>query len=179
MTAPDPITALAKKYAAARTATNEVRRDLAKRIRDAIRSRERALRNRIAEEDVAHDELEAAIEAAPESFVKPRTRAVDGVKFGLRKKPGRISFADEAKVIAAIRKKFPDRAEALIRTKESVDKEALKKMPAAELAMLGVTIADPIDEAVISVAESDADRLADAIKAFLPEEKDAGLGEAA
>ena len=172
MTALDPIIAVAKAYAAARAATNEVRSDLAGRVRAAIRSRERALRNRIAEEEVAREELEAAIEAAPEQFAKPRTRAVDGVKFGLRKRPGKIAFADEGKVIAAIRKKFPDRVGALVRTKETVDKAALKKLPARELAMLGVTVVDPVDEVTIAVAESDADKLADAIRAFLPDEDD-------
>ena len=172
MTALDPIIAVAKTYAAARAATNEVRSDLAGRVRAAIRSRERALRNRIAEEEVAREELEAAIEAAPALFEKPRTRAADGVKFGLRKQAGKIEFADEAKVIAAIRNKFPARVGALVRTKETVDKTALRKLPARELAMLGVTIADAADEVTITVAETDADKLADAIRAFLPDEDD-------
>ena len=179
MTALDPIIALAKKYAAARNATNEVRSDLAGRVRAAIRSRERALRNRIAEEEVAREELEAAIEAAPALFEKPRTRAVEGVKFGMRKQTGAISFADEKAVIAAIRRKFPDRVGSLVRMKETADKTALRKLPARELAMLGASIADAADEVTITVAETDADKLADAIRAFLLDDDDGDLENAA
>ena len=175
----DDIAALAKRYAAARDATNEVRSDLAQRVRKALHSRQRALRSRIAEEEVARDALEAAIEAAPGLFEKPRTRAVDGIKFGIRKQPGRIAFADEAAVIAAIRRKLPDRADALIRTKEGVDRTALRRLTAAELAMLGVSIADPVDEVTISLAASDTDRLAEAIQAFLPDDDSQDLEDAA
>ena len=175
----DSITALAKRYAAARDATNEVRSDLARRVRGALRSRERALRNRIAEEEVAREELEAAIEAAPGLFEKPRTRAVDGVKFGMRKQTGAIDFGDEAKVIERIRKKFPDRADVLLRTTVAVDKTALRKLPARELAMLGVSIADAVDEVTIKVAVTDADKLAEAIQAFLPDDDDSDLEDAA
>ena len=172
MTDIDDIGSLAKAFAAARNATNEVRSDLARRVRAAIRSRERALRNRIAEEDVAREALADAIEAAPELFERPRTRAVDGVKFGMRKQTGSVQYADETAIIAAIRMKFPDRAGALVRTKETVDKTALRKLPARELAMLGVSIADPVDEVTISLAETDADKLAAAIQAFLPDDSE-------
>ena len=170
----DDIMALAKCYAAARDATNEVRSDLARRVRKALHSRHRALRSRIAEEEVAREELEAAIEAAPELFEKPRTRAVDGIKFGMRKQTGAIDFGDEAKVIERIRKKFPDRVDVLVRTTVAVDKTALRKLPARELAMLGVSIADAVDEVTIKAAVTDADRLAEAIRAFLPDADDDG-----
>lgn len=171
-TAMDGIIALAKAYAVAKAATNEVRRDLAAKVRAALRSREVALRNRIAEEDVALDALKDGIDARRDLFEKPRTRAVQGVKFGLRKQPGSVELGDEAKVIERIRKHFPDLAGTLIVVKWTVDKRAIAKLPARDLAKLGVAVVDPVDKVTISAAETDADKLADAIKAFLLDEDD-------
>lgn len=155
----DEIEALARGYAKARDALEDTADEIKELQRKAVASRMRGLRNRIAEAAAAEDALRAAIEARPDLFVRPRTVAVDGVKFGYRKQAGAIDLGDEAKAIERLRKLFPAREAATVNVKETLDKKALRKLPAADLARIGVTIGDPGDAVVIEVAPSDVDKL--------------------
>lgn len=168
----DEIVALARSYAKARDALEASAEEIRQLQRKAVRDRLRGLRSRVAEAATAHDALKAALEARPGLFVKPRTVAVDGVKFGFRKQTGALDVGDEAQAIERLRKKLPGLADALINVKESLDKKGLRKLAAADLARIGVTIGDPVDEVVIATAESDIDKLVDALL-------DDGDGEAA
>ena len=159
----DDIMDLARTYASARDAMEEVLDDIRDRRRQAVRSRLRALRNRAAETAAAKDALRAAVGAEPELFARPRTQTVDGVKFGWRKQQGSIEIADEGEVVKRIRKTLPDREAALVRVKTTVDKTALRKLPAADLAKIGLFIADPVDEVAITVPSTDIDKLVDAL----------------
>ncbi len=131
--------------------------------RRAARDRLRGLRSRVAEVAAADDALRTAIKSSPDLFVKPRTVAVDGVKVGLRKQVGALAVSDEARAIELLRKRLPALADTLIATRETLDRKALRKLPAADLARIGVTIGDPTDEVVIAAAESDVDKLVDAL----------------
>ena len=155
----DEIEALARGYAKARNALEDTADEIKDLQRKAVASRMRGLRNRIAEAVAARDALQAAIEARPDLFVRPRTVAVDGVKFGYRKQAGALDLGDETKAIERLRKLFPAREAATVNVKETLDKKALRKMSAADLARIGVTIGNPVDEVVIAVAESDFDKL--------------------
>ena len=168
----DDIVALARSYAKARNALEDTGEEIKELRRKAVASRIRGLRSRIAEAAAAHDALCDAIEARPDLFVRPRTAAVDGVKFGYRKQAGAIEIADEEKAIGRLREKFPDREATTVNVKETLDKKALRKMTAGDLAKLGISIDAPTDAVVIDVAESDVDKLiaaltedADAIEA--------------
>jgi len=172
----DNIMALARVYASSRDAMEEVLDDIRDRRRQAVRSRMRALRNRVAECASAKEALRAAVEAAPELFAKPRTQTADGVKFGWRKQSGAIEIADEKKVVERIRKKLPDRVASLVKVKETVDKTALRKLKAADLAKLGLSIADPVDEVTITVPSTDIDKL---VNALLEEDGGADMEDAA
>ena len=107
--------------------------------------------------------MRAAILARPDLFVRPRTVAVDGIRFGLRKQPGSVSVGDEAQAISRLRELFPNRAVGLIRVKESLDRAALRKFPAAELAQIGVTMEKATDEVAIAAASGDLDRVVAAL----------------
>ena len=107
--------------------------------------------------------MRQAILSRPDLFEKPRTQAVDGIKFGIRKQTGAIQYADEAQVVKRIRQKLPDQADTLVRVRETVDKTQLRKLPARQLAQLGVTIEDPVDEVTIAAVEGDIDKLVDAL----------------
>jgi len=155
----DDIVALARDFATARHALETTAEEIRELQRKAVRNRIRGLRSRIAEAAAAHDALRAGIESRPDLFVKPRTAAVDGVKFGFRKQGGAMDLGDEAQAIKLLRRKFADRAETLVIVKETLDKKALRRMTAAELARIGVTIDSPTDAVVIDVAESDVDKL--------------------
>ena len=159
----EDILALARRFAAARGATEALAEDIKAVQRKALGGRLRALRHRIAEQAASEDALSAAILARPDLFVSPRTIAVDGIRFGLRKQPGTISLADDAQTIRRLRARFPDRAEALIRVRESLDRSALRKLPAGELAQIGVTIANAADEVTIAATPGDLDRVVAAL----------------
>ena len=159
----EDIVALARAFAAARAATEALAEDIKALQRKALRSRLRALRNRISEQAASEEALRAAIRARPDLFVSPRTISVDGIKFGLRKQPGAVAVGDEAQAIRRLRERFPSRAEALIRVRETLDRPALRKLPAAELAQIGVTMEKATDEVTIAAASGDLDRVVAAL----------------
>ena len=159
----EEIVSLARTFAAARATTKALAEEIKALQRKALRGRLRALRSRIAEQSASEEALRAAILARTDLFVRPRTVAVDGIRFGLRKQPGTISLADEAQTIRRLRARFPDRAETLIRVKETLDRAALRKLPAGELAQLGITIAKASDEVTIVAAQGDLDRVVAAL----------------
>ena len=163
MPAMNEIVDLCRKYARAREALGEVTEEIAAERRRIVRQRLRGLKSRVAEVSAAKEALRAAIQASPELFVKPRTVAVDGVKFGFRKQTGALDIGDEAQAIDRLRKKLPGVADTLVVVRETLDKKGLRKLPAADLAKIGVTIDDPVDEVVIAAAASDIDKLVDAL----------------
>ena len=159
----EPIMDLARAYARARDDMEDVVEDIADRRRHAVRSRLKALRGRVAECAAAREALTQAIEAAPGLFERPRTQTIDGVKFGFRKQQGAIEIADEEEIVKRIRKKLPAREQALVRVKTTVDKTALRKLTAGELAKLGLSVEDPVDEVTITVPKTAIDKLVDAL----------------
>lgn len=156
------IAGLCRAYAAARERLGETAEQIRALQRQALRVRLRGLRNRAAEVSAARDALRAAVAAHPELFVRPRTRALEGVKVGYRKMPGRI-VCDEARAVARIRKLHPEREADLVRVRESLDRAALRRLDSQTLASIGVSIADVEDEIVIAAAGADIDRLVDAM----------------
>ena len=157
------IIALARAFAAAREATEALADDIKAMQRKALRGRLRTLRSRVAEQAAAEDALRAAIQARPELFVRPRTVAVEGIRFGLRKQPGAVVLGDEAQAIRRLRAIFPNQATALIRVSESLDRKALRWLGATELAQIGITIERATDEVTIATASSDLDRVVAAL----------------
>jgi len=107
--------------------------------------------------------LHDAIKESPESFVKPRTMILHGIRFGYQKQKGEISWEDEAKVVMLIRKHFPEQEEMLIKVTETPVKKALGRLPAADLKKLGVTVDNDTDEVFIKATDSDIDRIVEAI----------------
>lgn len=124
------------------------------------------LRHRVALREVfgktqgAQLALQAEIEANPELFVKPRTIVLHGVKVGYTKGKGRTVIIDEAKTIELIRKHLPEeQAGLLIRKVESVQKDALGQLTAAELKKIGVHVEAATDRVVLSYVDNAVDAL--------------------
>ena len=115
----DEITGLARTYAAARGKLTERTEEVREEQRKIARRRLRGIRNAVAETVTAGEALSAAIEANRDLFGRPRTRSVDGVKFGLRKKAGKISVENTETAIARLRRRLGAKAEAYIRTRRS------------------------------------------------------------
>jgi len=158
------IDALASDYAKAR----EV---LAERVQH-FESEVQAVRNRLlpgiksAAAGAANTQsfLSAGIICQPELFTKPRTMTLHGIKLGFAKGKGKITWADDDKVVAAIRRHFAqDSADTLIRTVEEPVKDALAQLPAVELRKLGVQVEEAGDHVYIKASDSEVDKLVAAI----------------
>ena len=124
---------------------------------------------RLAAYAAARDAMREDIEAHPEKYEKPRTRALHGVKFGLRQLPGRLEI-DVESAIPLIRKFFPDRYKALVKTTTRLQAAPLKALKPAELARIGGRIVELGDEVVIAIPKSPIDRLVEALLEDLDDE---------
>ncbi len=164
---------LCRDYADAREALEETAEAIRDEQRAAVRRRLRGLKARVAAASAARDALRQALAVAPHLFERPRTRAIEGIKVGYRKMPGRIEYADEAKVIARIRARWPAREAELVRVKESLDRGALKRLDGRELATIGASIIEVDDEIVIAAAADDLDKLVDTLLEDGTEEREA------
>jgi len=159
----DEIMDLARAYARARSLLDERAGELRDIQLAAARRRLRGIRSAAAEASAARDALLEAVDGHRGLFERPRTRSADGIKFGLRKRPGRMLVPDESGAIAKLRRLLGPEAEALVRTKESLARPALKDLDARTLAAAGVQVVDAVDEPVVAVPADDLDRLVEAL----------------
>ena len=160
----DQIERLAMAYATKRDALRE-KVDEAQAELDAVKRKHRVvLRRRIGAVMHARAELRAAVESSASLFVKPRTRLLSGIKVGWRKRPGRIEIEDEAATITAIRRKLTDEdAERLIQVRERLNRRGLRDLSARELMRIGAVAVEDTDEPVVIPADSEIDKLVDAL----------------
>ena len=156
-------------YADALDDLDELLESIEDDCRRLVRQKMRSVRARTARVADAEHNLMAAVESAPELFEKPRTRTFEGIKVGLRKQPGKVEIADEARAIALIRKQLPDSEEVLIRVRETVDKTAARKLPVNDLAKIGGMLTEDQDEVTISRPPSPVRRVADVLIADFDE----------
>jgi hypothetical protein len=122
-----------------------------------------ALKKAVARAAEKHDGLKATIEANPALFVRPRTMALHGIKFGFAKGKGVIKFDDAAQVCKLVRKHLPDQVETLLSVREKPIKDALAVLPAQDLKRLGCTVIETGDAVVIRSADSEVDKLVQAL----------------
>lgn len=154
----DEIGRIARDYADSREALEAVVEEVRAVQRAAVRERMRTVRARVARTGSARDRLRDAIDESRALFRSQRTQSLHGIKFGLRKSPGRLE-GDQAEAIARIERRHPARAADLIRVKKELNKSALAQLQVHELAALGVSLVQPDDQIVISAASSDLDKL--------------------
>ncbi|MDE0109932.1 MAG: hypothetical protein OXN96_19170 [Bryobacterales bacterium] len=169
MTANDKIPKGYEETAALALAVFNTHEDLRERI-ELIQERQRTagkrllpgLKRKIAAHSAARDELREHIEASPDLFEKPRTRALHGVKAGLRQQPGKLEIDAEA-APGLIRKFMPERYKALVKVETKLQAAPLKNLKPAELARIGGRIVDLGDEVVISIPKSPVEKLVEAL----------------
>ena len=107
----------------------------------------------------AFDALHAAVDANRHLFKSPKTRTLHDIRLGLMKGKGRLSWDDEAKVIARIKRLWePEDAAPLIKTTETLSRTALAALPAKDLKVLGVSVVDSEDEVVVKPAPSPVEK---------------------
>ncbi len=160
----DEIGVLVREYSDRREGLAEVVNEVRDLQRRAVRDRIRSIRSRVTHVSTARDALDQAINSNRLLFAKPRTQSLHGIKFGLRKMPGRI-VCEEAEAIARIERKRPEDADKLVRTKKTLVRAALVTLPARELAALGISLVQDDDQVVIAAASNDIDKLVDAMLA--------------
>lgn len=113
---------------------------------------------------VARCEAEAVMlrDSAPELFTKPRAFVLAGIKIGFKKAEGKLVFTDAAEVVAAIKAKFPDLTDALIRQSEEPNKDALKEtLTEEELATVHCRIEGKGDQGILARAAGEIEKLVD------------------
>lgn len=113
----------------------------------------------------SREELRALIEDGKHLFAKPRTVIVSGIRVGLEKGKGSITFDDEAMVIRKLRKLFKkeEEQEVYIKVTEKVKKAALKDLDVATLKKIGATVESTGDVVVIKATDSDVEKLVNAL----------------
>lgn len=118
----------------------------------------------------AHAELLALVSANPGDFKRPRSILVDGVKAGFRKEQDGYDFDDEDAVIARIKvlREFGALAQALVRTEQHLNLEAVEMLDAGQRRCLGIRSVSGADQPFISFADTDVEKL---VKAILTDAK--------
>lgn len=131
---------------------------------DAIkRQRLRGIKSALAIVAQTREALKQAIDGNKALFKKPRSAVFYGVKVGLQKGKGKLKFDDEDKVIARIKKHFPDLVEALIKREEKLIKPAAEKLSADKLKKIGCELKGTGDQVLMKSADSDIDKMLKAL----------------
>ena len=160
----DQIESITKTYADSHGELAEKVQSLTDQI-EALKRRHLPAIKRAVERAAEHKAaLAAAVASTPALFAKPRTVIFHGIKVGLQKGKGGITFADADRVVQLIHKHYPeDEAGALLHVTEKPDKDALGKLPVAELKKLGCEIEDAGDAVVIKPAAGEVDKIVNAL----------------
>lgn len=116
-----------------------------------------------------HDDLVAAINDHPECFDKPRTVVVDGLKFGLQKQKGRMSWESDEQLCARIDKLAEEGAISVEQAEECMActykpvAAGLEQLDAKVLKRLGVTVTADTDAPLIKTVDGAVEKLVSAI----------------
>lgn len=111
----------------------------------------------------AKEVLSRAVEESPELFTKPRTALLHGVRVGYQKGKGRLVIENSVVTVKLIKKIFPAEVDVLVRCVETPVKSALAQKSAAELKRVGVAVEETGDMIVIEAADSEIDKLVEAL----------------
>ena len=100
----EALAGLAEEYASAVLARQALVAATRNRLAQVAAEMAPALREALSAERGCRDTLAAAVEGAPDLFVRPRTRTVHGVRYGWQTGKPRIEIPDEAETIRRIEK---------------------------------------------------------------------------
>lgn len=159
----EAIEQLAKDYSRARAVLSDRVKALHDEIADAKRRKVPGIKSAASDAKDAHLQLIAAVKEHRALFDKPKSRVLHGVKLGLRKGPGVLSFGSVPQLIGLIRKHMADKFDVLVKTKELPNKAAIQRLPASDLKKLGCTITHTGDEVFATSTDSEVDKLVSAL----------------
>lgn len=116
-----------------------------------------------------HNELAELIRANQQLFVKPRTCVVDGLKFGLQKHKGRMSWDDDEAVCERIARLAADgvmtreQASMCVAARLRPVAAALEQLDGKLLKRLGITVSADTDAPLIKSVDSEIERAVNAV----------------
>lgn len=128
-----------------------------------------------------HTELQELIAANPALFAKPRTYVVDGLKFGMQKKVGKLQWEDDAKLVGRIEGLTvqelitPEQQDMLITTVKKPVAKALEQLDGKLLKRLGVTLTADSDEPLIKSVDGEVEKAVNAIIKDATQDTNAGV----
>lgn len=154
---------LTKAYSLARALLREKVEALNDEIERLKRARLPQIRKAVEQASERQQALYAAIKESPELFERPRTIIFHGIKVGFQKGKGEITWEDKDQVVRLIKKHYPDNYETYIKITEMPVKSALAALSVQELKRLGVTVAETGDDVVIKAADTEIDKLVNAL----------------
>lgn len=132
-----------------------------------------------------HNRLAELITAHLDLFKSPRTHVVAGLKYGLKKAPGRMSWPCDEQLVERIKKLTDagdlseEQREMLIARTERPVAKALEKLDARLLKRLGVTVAADSDEVLIKSVDGEIEKAVNAVIKDVTQDDNAQLGVAA
>lgn len=112
-----------------------------------------------------HNDLAAAIGEHPTCFAKPRTVIVDGLKFGLQKQKGRMTWEDDQKLCERVLKLAGDgvitaeQAELAVQRRLQPVAAGLEQLDARVLKRLGITVTADTDAPLIKSVDTAVEKL--------------------
>jgi len=109
-------------------------------------------------------ELIGMIDGSREHFDAPKTRIFHGVKIGLQKGKGKLTWDDDELVVKLIKKHFPEESwDVLIKTTEKPRKDGLNGLDVKDLRRVGVTADETGVQVVVKPTDSEIDKLVNAL----------------
>jgi len=116
-----------------------------------------------------HNELSELISANPGLFAKPRSYVVDGLKFGLQKQKGKMTWADGDDLCRRIRKLAyagdisAGQVALCIKTEDKPVVAGLEQLDAKLLKKLGITVELDTDAPLIKSVDSEVEKAVNAM----------------
>ncbi len=160
----DEIEALASEYARKRDALRDKVQQAQADVEAVKRRHHTVLRRRIDAAKNAHADLLEAVKESPQMFRRPKTRMLHGIRVGWKKQPGKIEIEDAEVTIAAIKRKMDDDAvEVLIDIHERLNKRGLRNLSTRDLLRIGAVAVEAVDKPIAHAADSEVDKLVDAL----------------
>lgn len=165
----ETITAATRGYAAERAVLAGRVDRLHREIDAAKRRLLPGIRAAAAKAHDARAKVAALIEANPDAFERPRSITVEGIKIGLQKQRGKVTWENAQAVVKSIRRHMPDRFDDLVETIERPRKSAINNLTVAEARKLGCTVTEDTDQILIKPAGDDIDKI---VAKILEEDQD-------
>ncbi len=154
----------AKQYAADRADLAHVVTDLNDDIEALKRRAIPVIKRRVAAAAESQAAISALVDQSRHLFILPRTVIFHGIKVGLQKGRGGITWDDDAKIIELIEKHFTkSQADLLIKTTRKPIKAALEDLDISDLKKIGCRIEETGDSIVIKEIGSQVDKLVTAL----------------